>query len=92
MTQAGKIQIAPYAFKRGEDDYWPAVAIFSVDDQGKEKQHFYAQPGYGGGFRQARYKTEKQALEEAKQISAPHFDNGILKVVYRGQVYVAELL
>lgn len=92
MIQAGKIQIAAYAFKRSEDDYWPAIAIFSIDDQGKEKQLFYAQPGFGGGLRQVRFKTETEALQEAKLISAAHFDNGILKVVYRGQVYPADLL
>ena len=92
MTQAGKIQIAPYAFKRGEGDYWPAIAIFSIDEQGKEKQLFYAQPGFGGGLRQVRFKTEAEALQEAKLISGAHFDNGTLKVVYKGQMYPADLL
>lgn len=88
----GRIYIAPYAFKRGEEDYWPAVAIYTYDQNGKEQQLFYAEPGYGNGHRGAGFKTEQEALEEAQHFSAPYFDNGRLHVAYKGQVYQANHL
>ncbi|UKV75205.1 hypothetical protein FOC29_28260 [Burkholderia vietnamiensis] len=92
MNNAGLIQVAAYAFKRGEQDYWPAIAIFTFDEQGREVKLCYAEPGYGKGLRGPGFATEEAALNAAKEISGPHFDNGVLKVTYRGQVYAAERL
>jgi len=80
------IQIKAYAFRRGEEDYWPAIAIFSVDENGNEIQHAYAEPNFGSGRRPPRFKTAHEALEEAKRINSPHFDNGRPLVEYRGVV------
>ncbi|WP_156884052.1 hypothetical protein [Paraburkholderia sp. SOS3] len=87
MNSSGLIKHAAYAFKRGDRDFWPAIAIFSVDEDGKEEQLFYGEPGYGKGFRGPGFETEEEALAAAREISAPHFSNGVLMVAYRGQIY-----